>query len=49
MKSVFGNNVFKVISEMTSDEILEMDRYEENGVEHHELKEIIQTFLALSD
>lgn len=47
MKATFGENVFKVIRDMSSDEILEMDRYEENGIEHHELKDIIQTFLAL--
>jgi len=32
---------------MTCEEILEMDRYVENGEERHELLEIIQAFLAL--
>jgi len=47
MKKLFGKNVIKVISEMTADEILEMDKYEENGVEHHELKEIIENLFTL--
>lgn len=49
MKDIFGKNVFKVIRDMSCDEILEMDRYEEGDVEHHELKEIVQAFLALPD
>jgi hypothetical protein len=49
MKSVFGENVFKTIKEMTCDEILETDRYEENGTEHHELKEIVEELLRLPD
>lgn len=47
MKVTFGENVFKVITDMSCDEILEMDRYEEDGVEHHELKEIVCALLAL--
>jgi len=47
MKKEFGDNVFKTVCDMTCDEILEMDRYVENGVEHHELKEIIEEFLRL--
>ena len=47
MKKLFGENVIKVIRDMTSDEILEMDKYEENNIEHHELKEIIETLLNL--
>lgn len=47
MKNLFGENVFKVINDMTADEILEMDRYEENGTTHHELKEIVETLLKL--
>lgn len=47
MKINFGSNVYKVIREMSCEEIFEMDRYEENGVEHHELKEIVHKFLAL--
>jgi putative ATP-dependent endonuclease of OLD family len=49
MKAIFGENVYKVIRDMSCGEILEMDQYVEDGVEHHELKEIIQTFLALPD
>jgi len=47
MKKLFGENVIKVIEDMTPDEILEMDKYEENGTEHHELKGIIETLLNL--
>jgi len=47
MKKLFGENVIKVIEEMTPNEILEMDKYEENDTEHHELKEIIETLLNL--
>lgn len=49
MKDVFGDNVFKVITDMSCEEILHMDRYEQDGVKHHELKEIIQQLLALPD
>lgn len=48
MKDVFGENVYKVIGDMTCDEILERDRYEEGGIERHELKEIVQAFLGLA-
>jgi len=47
MKELFGENVYKVIRDMSCDEILQMDRYEEDGTEHHELLEIVQTFLEL--
>jgi len=47
MKKLFGKNVISVIKDMSADEILEMDRYEENGVEHHELKEILEDLLNL--
>lgn len=47
MKKLFGENVIKVIEEMTPNEILEMDKYEENDTEHHELKEIIETLFNL--
>jgi len=47
MKDTFGESVFKVIADMSCDEILEMGRYEEDGVEHHELKEIVEALLAL--
>ncbi|MEW6771702.1 MAG: AAA family ATPase [Bacillota bacterium] len=48
MKALFGENVYKVIRDMSCDEILQMDRYEENDAEHHELLEIVQAFLALT-
>lgn len=48
MKAIFGEKVSKVILDMSCDEILEMDRYEENSIEHHELKEIIESLLALA-
>lgn len=47
MKKLFGGNVIKAIGDMTPDEILEMDKYEENYTEHHELKEIVGTLLNL--
>lgn len=47
MKKLFGENVIKVIEDMTPNEILEMDKYDENDTEHHELKEIIETLLNL--
>jgi len=47
MKKLFGENVTKVIRDMTPDEILEMDKYKENDTEHHELKEIVEELLNL--
>ena len=47
MKKLFGENVIKVIQDMTPEEILEMDKYEENGAEHNELKEIVGELLGL--
>lgn len=48
MKSHIGRkDVWRTITEMTADEILEMDRYEESGVTHHELKEIVEQILSL--
>ena len=47
MKKLFGENVIKVIEDMTPDEILEMDEYEENDTDYHELKEIVETLLNL--
>ncbi|MCD5401191.1 ATP-binding protein [candidate division NPL-UPA2 bacterium] len=47
MKKLFGENVIKVIREMTPQEILEMDKYEEDDTEHHELKEIVEVLLSL--
>lgn len=48
MKALFGENVYKVIQDMSCEEILQMDRYEDGGVEHHELLEIVQAFLRLA-
>jgi len=40
--------VHKLIGVMSCDEILEMDKYyDDNGVEHHELKEIIDFVLSI--
>jgi len=48
MKSHIGRrDVWKTITEMTADEILEMDKYDKNGVTHHELKEIVEQILSL--
>jgi hypothetical protein len=47
MKALFGPNIIKVIREMSAEEILESDRYEEDGVSRHELKEIVEALLAL--
>jgi len=48
MKGLFGENVYKVIRDMSCAEILETDRYEEGGIEHHELEETTLAFLALA-
>jgi len=47
MKKLFGENVIKIIEDMGVDEILEMDKYEENGATHHELNEIVEKLLNL--
>jgi len=47
MKEKFGDNVIRVIESMSVEEILEMDMYQENGIEHHELKEIVEKLLGL--
>ena len=47
MKRLFGENVIEIIGDMTPDEILELDKYEENYTEHYELKGIIGTLLNL--
>jgi putative ATP-dependent endonuclease of the OLD family len=47
MKEMFGKNVSKIAEDMSCEEILAMDLYKKNGVEHHELKEIIEDILAL--
>lgn len=40
---------FRAMFSMSCDEIFEKDAYTENGVEHHEVKEIIEAFLGLPD
>jgi len=49
MKKLYGKNIINVIQEMTPDEILEMSKYEENGIERYELKEIVETLLDLAN
>jgi len=49
MKSTFGENVWKLIEDMSAQEILEADRYDDGGGEGHELKEILEKLLALPD
>lgn len=49
MKELFGEGIIEVIKDMSSEEILEMDRYEENGTEHHEIKEVVEALLNLVD
>lgn len=48
MEQLFGPNIIKEIVRMNANEILEMDKYIEGGIEHHELKEIIEKILALT-
>ncbi len=48
MKSTFGPKVYRAMEQMSSDEILAMDKYTENGVEHHELVEILESALDLT-
>ena len=49
MKQLYGRKVVETITQMTSDEILAMDRYDEDGCERHELHEIVRALLALAD
>ena len=49
MKQLYGRKVVETITHMTSDEILVMDRYDEDGNERHELREIVEALLALAD
>lgn len=49
MKKMFGPKVFQVIKSMTAAQIMDMDQYS-NGVEiRHELVEIVQCLLELSE
>jgi len=47
MKALFGENVITAVKHMSADQILERDKYDENGEEHHEILEIIQACLSL--
>jgi putative ATP-dependent endonuclease of the OLD family len=49
MKKEFGTNIYKAINSMNVEELLERDFYTENGIDHHELKDIITTLLELAD
>lgn len=49
MKAAYIKHIIEAVKYMSSGEILERDRYDENGVEHHELKEIIEALLKLAD
>ncbi|MGE5334514.1 MAG: AAA family ATPase [Nitrososphaerota archaeon] len=49
MKHLYGRRVVEAITQMTSDEILAMDRYEVDGCERHELRDIVAALLALAD
>jgi putative ATP-dependent endonuclease of OLD family len=49
MKSLYGDNVSKLIRTMSCEEILEMDCYTNKEGEHHELKEIVEAILTLPD
>lgn len=48
MKALFGENVFACIGDMSPNEILEMDKYEVDGNEHHELLEIVGELIRLA-
>jgi len=48
MKELFGDNVYKCFKDMPCEELLEMDKYIESGVEKHEIRDIITSLLSLS-
>jgi hypothetical protein len=48
-RNLNDENVFKVVDHMSCEEILQRDLYMEGETEHHELKEIIEELLALTD
>ncbi|MGB6895265.1 MAG: hypothetical protein WBF37_04905, partial [Dehalococcoidia bacterium] len=48
MKATFGPNVVKAVQHMTADHILERDRYMQDGLEHHEILEMLQDLLSLA-
>jgi putative ATP-dependent endonuclease of the OLD family len=49
MKQLYGRRVVETVTHMTSDELLTMDCYADNGCERHELREIVEALLALAD
>jgi len=49
MKQLYGRKVVETITQMTGDEILAMDCYDEGGRERHELCDIVVALLALAD
>jgi len=48
MKEIFGPRVIKVIEEMTTEEIIEIGRYQENGSDKNEIVEIVENFINLA-
>jgi len=48
MKEIFGPHIIKVIEEMTTEEIIEMGRYQENGSNKNEIVEIVENFVNYS-
>ena len=50
MKKKFGDNIYKAVTLMSAEKILERDCYKkDDGTECHELKDIIQALLSLPD
>ena len=49
MKKLSGDQVYMVVETMTADEILECDESRGNGIEHHELQEMVEVLLAMPD
>jgi hypothetical protein len=49
MKQLYGRRVVETITQMTGDEILAMDCFNEGERERHELYEIVEALLALAD
>lgn len=49
MKKLFGDNVYACVRDMTHNEILEMDVYEHNGNQHHEILDILESLLQVGD
>lgn len=47
MKDLYGEKCYKIIEGMTCEEILEMDEYDSNGNECHELLDIVNDLLNL--